>query len=128
MLSNQLASRLSLLALFVAGAVGAAGACSATGNNSSQFQSSGGTGANSGAGSGGSGSGLGGNGFAVGSGAGTTGSGNVGGSCAAEPFQAQQLPLDMYIMQDQSGSMNDITAGGMTKWQAVTSALSAFVQ
>jgi hypothetical protein len=135
MLSNQLASRFSLrslglLAVISVVALAAAGACSATGNNGSQFHSSG-SGAGNGGGQSGSGNGglgVGGNGFAVGSGAGTTGSGNMGGSCAASPFQAQQLPLDMYIMQDQSGSMSDIVLGGQTKWQAVTSAISSFVQ
>jgi hypothetical protein len=48
-------------------------------------------------------------------------------ACAAEPHQAQQLPLDMYIMLDQSGSMSDTVSGGATKWEAVTSALQTFL-
>jgi hypothetical protein len=34
----------------------------------------------------------------------------------------------MYIMQDQSGSMSDMVSEGGTKWQAVTAALTTFVQ
>src|SRR4029078_11744139 len=40
----------------------------------------------------------------------------------------QELPLDIYIMLDQSGSMLDTVAGGGTKWDAVTSALKSFLQ
>ena len=40
---------------------------------------------------------------------------------------AQQVPLDMYIMLDQSGSMSDTVAGGGTKWTAVTGALDSFI-
>jgi hypothetical protein len=49
------------------------------------------------------------------------------GSCAAESTKAQQLPLDMYIMLDQSGSMTDSVSGGGDKWSAVTSAFKTFV-
>jgi hypothetical protein len=49
------------------------------------------------------------------------------GACAAESKKAQQLPLDMYIMLDQSGSMTDTVAGGGDKWGAVTSAFKTFV-
>ena len=61
-----------------------------------------------------------------------TGSASTGGldpdgGCAGEATTAQQLPLDMYIMLDQSGSMGDPVQGGGDKWQAVTSALNAFV-
>src|SRR5215467_940336 len=56
--------------------------------------------------------------------------GNDGGAdanCASAKTIAQAVPLDMYIMLDQSGSMNDQVAGGGTKWSAVTSALTTFV-
>ncbi len=49
------------------------------------------------------------------------------GSCAAESKKAEQLPLDMYIMLDQSGSMTDTVSGGGDKWGAVTSAFKTFV-
>jgi hypothetical protein len=115
----------------------AVGACSATSDRNSQFTSTG-SGASSGNGSAAGGStgnttsaggntGFGGSGFANSSSSGSTGSG-PGGSCAAMPYKAQQLPLDMYIMQDQSGSMSDTVSEGGTKWQAVTTALTSFVQ
>jgi hypothetical protein len=43
-------------------------------------------------------------------------------TCGALSSTAQQIPLDMFIMLDQSGSMD----GG--KWTSVTSALKTFVQ
>ena len=48
-------------------------------------------------------------------------------SCAAESKKAEQLPLDMYIMLDQSGSMTEPVSGGGDRWGAVTSAFKAFV-
>lgn len=53
------------------------------------------------------------------------GSTNNGGGCAGEDYVAEKVPLDIYIMLDQSGSMGDAVSGG-TKWQAVTSALTTF--
>jgi hypothetical protein len=64
----------------------------------------------------------------VGSGApGSGGPGTGGGNCGGELIQAEQVPLDMFIMLDKSGSMGDDTGAG-TKWQVVTSALITFVQ
>ncbi|MGE5182308.1 MAG: hypothetical protein ACM31C_09615 [Acidobacteriota bacterium] len=40
---------------------------------------------------------------------------------------ATEVPLDLYIMLDQSGSMSDTVSGGGTKWSAVTGALDAFI-
>lgn len=53
--------------------------------------------------------------FAVG------GGNNTGGGCADIVVTAEKLPLDMYMMLDQSGSMD----GG--KWDAVTTAIASFV-
>jgi hypothetical protein len=73
---------------------------------------------------------------AAGSGA-TDGPGRVIGAdalgdaaCATATQKAQQVPLDMYIMMDSSGSMADtLTTNGTTsKWTAVKSALTAFLQ
>jgi hypothetical protein len=47
-------------------------------------------------------------------------------ACAAETTRAQQLPLDMYIMLDKSGSMDDDVQGG-TKWTVVRNALAQFL-
>jgi hypothetical protein len=106
-------------------------ACSGS-NGGSGFDNGGGGG---GGGSGDNGGGAGGGGSSFGAGGG--GSGTFGGddggenlgdaACASEKTTAQQEPLDMYIMLDQSGSMNDTVAGGGTKWQAVTGALNTFV-
>lgn len=53
---------------------------------------------------------------------------NVGGGCVGVGSTAEKVPLDMYIMLDQSGSMTDPPTGGSgTKWSAVTSAIGAFV-
>jgi hypothetical protein len=64
----------------------------------------------------------------------TGGDGNPGdpdftpdaGPCAFETTKAQQLPLDIYVMLDQSASMDNSVTGG-TKWSAVTSALKTFL-
>ncbi|MBI5548675.1 MAG: VWA domain-containing protein [Deltaproteobacteria bacterium] len=45
--------------------------------------------------------------------------------CAAETTTARQLPLDIYIMLDQSGSMMTFHNGEMG-WKSVTSALESF--
>ncbi len=62
------------------------------------------------------------------SGSGGSNSGGVGGGCAGTSIKAEKIPLDMYIMLDQSGSMTDPVSGGGDKWSAVTSALVSFVQ
>jgi hypothetical protein len=49
-------------------------------------------------------------------------------ACAAQTQKAEQLPLDMYIMFDSSGSMADLTMQGVTKWDAVRTALTAFLR
>jgi hypothetical protein len=57
------------------------------------------------------------------------GSLGVGGGCAGELIEAQRIPLDMYVMLDVSGSMLESTADAtVTKWDAVSSALSDFVR
>jgi hypothetical protein len=60
--------------------------------------------------------------------------GNLGGSgpeetCAGDLIEAKSVPLDMYVMLDSSGSMLDVTEGdaSITKWQAVSAALTDFV-
>jgi hypothetical protein len=105
--------------------VGAVTACSAAGSDSrSPGANPQGTGAGTGTGdpsAGGSGGGL-----LLGNGGHAMVS--VGGmQCAADVHAAEGLPLDMFIMMDQSGSMNEKVSGG-SKWTAVTGALSTFVQ
>ncbi len=57
------------------------------------------------------------------------GMGSTGEACAGELIEAQRIPLDMYVMLDVSGSMLAPTAGdaNVTKWQAVSTALTGFV-
>jgi hypothetical protein len=48
-------------------------------------------------------------------------------ACAVATQTAQRVPLDLYIMMDSSGSMSATVAGNTTKWDAVRSALTAFL-
>ena len=48
-------------------------------------------------------------------------------ACAVATQSAQKVPLDLYIMLDSSGSMVGTVAGNQTKWDAVRSALTAFL-
>ncbi len=48
--------------------------------------------------------------------------------CASTSSTAQLLPLDMYIMMDQSGSMADKTGTGPTKWESIAAAFKSFLQ
>ena len=48
-------------------------------------------------------------------------------ACATDTQQAKQLPLDLYIMLDTSGSMADTVTGAQTKWDAVKDAMTSFV-
>jgi hypothetical protein len=49
-------------------------------------------------------------------------------ACAVATQTAQTVPLDLYIMMDSSGSMEGTVAGTtQTKWDAVRSALTAFL-
>ncbi|MEZ4223025.1 MAG: VWA domain-containing protein [Polyangiaceae bacterium] len=47
-------------------------------------------------------------------------------ACAAETAKAEQVALDLYVMMDTSGSMEDATQAGPTKWDAIKQAVSAF--
>jgi hypothetical protein len=59
-------------------------------------------------------------------GPGSGGGSSVGGGCASESIQADGLPLDMAVMFDRSGSMEEGVSGG-SKWQVVTGALNDFM-
>jgi hypothetical protein len=48
-------------------------------------------------------------------------------SCASSTQQATELPLDLYLMLDTSGSMDDLVAPQKSKWNSVVSALTAFL-
>jgi hypothetical protein len=49
-----------------------------------------------------------------------------GAVCAEQSNGAQAVPLDLYLMMDSSRSMLDPTDSGVSKWSAVTSAMTAF--
>jgi hypothetical protein len=109
-------------------AAGLSGACTATnGTATGQFAGGAGGGSSSASGTATHSNGVGGD-FGFDAGPGSTGSGaDPDAGCAGEGHKAEQLPLDIFIMLDQSGSMEDTVAGGGTKWDAVTNALKSFV-
>ncbi|HEY1556025.1 MAG TPA: vWA domain-containing protein [Kofleriaceae bacterium] len=47
-------------------------------------------------------------------------------ACATSVVTAEQVALDLYVMLDQSSSMDESVSGG-TKWSAVTGALTTFL-
>lgn len=53
--------------------------------------------------------------------------GGADATCATQSAMAETLPLDLYLMMDTSGSMLDLTAAGVTKWDAVRTAMTAFL-
>ncbi|MES1185613.1 MAG: hypothetical protein ABUL60_17505 [Myxococcales bacterium] len=107
----------AFLSLAVASACGSSSRSNVNGNGSGHAGSSGTTGPILG---------MGGDGFPTSSSGGSTA---VGGDCAGTLVEAQRIPLDMYVMLDVSGSMTEATTGNanVTKWQAVSSALTDFV-
>ncbi len=98
----------------LAGSSGSGGSSGSSGSSGS-----GGTGTAGNAGAGGNG-GTGGHGGTGGIG-GTGGEGGTGEQCAAEFFEPELAPLDMFILLDRSGSMEG------SKWGAVKAAVSDFV-
>lgn len=49
-------------------------------------------------------------------------------SCVSTNVAAEQVPVDMYIMLDRSGSMLNETGAGPSKWDATRDALDSFIQ
>jgi hypothetical protein len=112
----------SLVAAVCAASIGA---CSADSDDDSSFSNSGNGGSGNGSGNGaGDPSGSGGETVTVGQG---TGGSGVGGGCVGTGNTAQKVPLDLFVMLDQSGSMDGITGSGESKWTVVTNAFNAFV-
>jgi len=54
------------------------------------------------------------------------GVGANGADCGGDEYQAMLVPLDLYVMLDSSGSMLD-TIGTQTKWDAIQSAVTTFI-
>jgi hypothetical protein len=48
--------------------------------------------------------------------------------CVGEAYAGETIPLDIYVMFDQSGSMSNIEQGGITRMDAVRDAMAAFLQ
>jgi Mg-chelatase subunit ChlD len=48
--------------------------------------------------------------------------------CVGQTQRAAKVDVDMYIMLDRSDSMREKTGAGPTKWEAIRTALTAFVQ
>ena len=46
--------------------------------------------------------------------------------CAGTSAAAKPISLDIFVMLDKSGSMDDIVSAGMSRWQTVTGALGTF--
>ncbi|NUO52454.1 MAG: VWA domain-containing protein [Polyangiaceae bacterium] len=51
----------------------------------------------------------------------------TGGGCIGISSKAEPIPLDIFIMLDQSGSMSQDAGNNLSKWQTVKQAISAFV-
>ena len=60
------------------------------------------------------------------SGASEGGVGASGNECGGDEYQAMLVPLDLYVMLDSSSSMLD-TIGTQTKWDAIRSAVTTFI-
>lgn len=60
-------------------------------------------------------------------GTGSSAASGLGEGCAKSETKAEQVPLDMYVMLDSSGSMDE-PAGTSTKWTEVTKALGTFLK
>lgn len=123
--SRRVAGEIRALALALALGAVSAGACSAAGNAgtgsdaSGEATQSGGTGGVGGAGGDDT------TGTFVGSGGagGDVGTGGIGGACASSHQEGKLTPLDIFIMLDKSGSMQDDN-----KWFNCTNALKSFLQ
>ncbi len=55
------------------------------------------------------------------------GSGQISDACLTEVQAAEQRPITMHVMLDSSGSMEEVTATGATKWQSVQRAIRLFM-
>ena len=65
--------------------------------------------------------------FDIGGGGGGGDPGLGDAACAATKETAKLVPLDIFIMMDQSGSMSEKTSSGVAKWEAIKSAISTFL-
>jgi hypothetical protein len=109
--------------LFGTVSLGVVVACGSSGNSPFDITADGGDTTSSSSGSSGSSGSTSGS---IGSSSGGAGDAGLD-KCASETQDGKQLPLDLLIMLDASGSMMDTVSGGGTKWAAVKTALSGFI-
>src|SRR3984957_6148601 len=111
--------------LFIAAATAAGIAAACGSNNPDLFPGMGGKGADGGLGASSGGDDSGSGTFTTVTDAGFAPDAFTG--CAADTEQAKELPLDLYLMLDTSGSMDDLVAAQKSKWNSVVSAMTAFL-
>ncbi len=111
--------------LFIAAATAAGVAAACGSNNPDLFPGAGGKGADGGQGASSGGDDGGAGTFTTVTDAGFAPDAFTG--CAADTEQAKELPLDLYLMLDTSGSMDDLVAAQKSKWTSVVSAMTAFL-
>lgn len=111
------------------GGTGFSSGGSSASSGSGGSSASGGSGGTLAGGTGGSLAGGSGGSIALDGGGASGGSGGLsdGGECAATTTKGEQVPVDLMIMLDKSGSMLNETANGTTKWDAVKGALTSFL-
>ncbi|HWA74652.1 MAG TPA: vWA domain-containing protein [Polyangiaceae bacterium] len=118
--------------LFVSALGSAAVGCSPSSDNHVRGNEGGGNSSGSSATTGGTvmiGNGGATGGVSVGVGGNSAGNGSEGGNgggCAKTSKSAELIPLDLYVMMDSSKSMNEPTGAGVSKWKAITDAMTAF--
>jgi hypothetical protein len=106
----------------------ALGASCAAGSQTSGSGAGGGAGGSAGASSSSGLSSTGGSGGGIAMATGAGGTSGVGGGCVGVSSKADPIPLDIFVMLDQSGSMLTDAGNGMSRWQTVQSAFTTFVQ
>jgi hypothetical protein len=124
-MSNKLVTVVALGAL----ALVVGSACGSSGDNGFADGTSGGTSGTSGTSGDGTSGGASGN-LGGGTSGGTSGTSGELGACGATTQTAKQLPVDLLVMLDASGSMMEKTGAsgsGPTKWAAVKTALNGFI-
>lgn len=138
MKSNILTRGAQLVTFALCGSALVAACSSSSGGGASggfgAATSSGGSGADTGSGGAGAGTGASPGSGGFGAGLIDAGNGQGGGgldpdaACQSSVFRGEQIPLDIHIVMDKSGSMVNTRSGGVTVWEAVKQAIVGFVQ
>jgi hypothetical protein len=120
-------SRPFLVLVAIVSVGSALGAACAAGNQDAGTTSGAGGAGGLGSASSGLSAGGGGSGIISMSGNGGAGTG-IGGGCVGVSSTADPIPLDIFVMLDQSGSMSQDAGNGMSRWVTIQSAFTSFVQ